>query len=198
MNISIVCGNQRNGQSQKVMSYLKSLCLETGLVNINCIDLFNRNIKAWDESVWKLGKDWDSNWNQTSDELKASDGLIVISPEYGGMVPPILKNFFLLCSQNELAHKPGLLVGVSSTRNGAYPIAELRSSSYKNNKICYIPDHVIMRDVEKFLADPAGAEFAYLHERTKYSINIFKFYVQAFKEIRKQEVVFLPKYKFGM
>ena len=96
MKISIVCGSQRNGQSQNVMNYLKQRCLEAGIEEINCIDLFNRNMKTWDESVWKLGRNWDVNWNQTSDELKASEGCIFISPEYGGMVPPILKNFFLM------------------------------------------------------------------------------------------------------
>ena len=51
--------------------------------------------------------------------------MAVVSPEWNGMVPSMLTNFFLLCSNNELAHKPGLLVGVSSGTGGSYPVAEL-------------------------------------------------------------------------
>ena len=50
-----------------------------------------------------------------------------------------LLNIFLLCGNGEFSHKPGLIVSVSSGNGGAYPIAELRSSSYKNTHIMWIP-----------------------------------------------------------
>ena len=67
------------------------------------------------------------------------------------MVPAGLKNFFLCFGRNELAHKPGLIVGVSSADGGVYPVAELRMSSYKNSRICYIPEQLIVRNVESVL-----------------------------------------------
>ena len=79
------------------------------------------------------------------------DELVVMSPEWSGMVPAGLKNFFLLCGADHLAHKPGLIVGVSASLGGSYPIAELRTSSYKNTRLCYIPDHVIVRNVGQML-----------------------------------------------
>ena len=55
----------------------------------------------------------------------------------------------------QLGHKPALIVTVSSADGGAYPVAELRMSSYKNNRICYLPEHVILRNVERILNDDA-------------------------------------------
>jgi hypothetical protein len=71
------------------------------------------------------------------------------------------KNFFLFASSAELGHKPALLVSVSAGISGAYPIARnSRSSSYKNNHICYIPEHLIVRQVGGVLnsADAASPE----------------------------------------
>ncbi|MCB1905163.1 MAG: NAD(P)H-dependent oxidoreductase, partial [Gammaproteobacteria bacterium] len=86
-------------------------------------------------------------------QLRASDGFVIVSPEWHGQVPSGLKNFFLLCSVRELGHKPALIVTVSSIDGGAYPVAELRMSSYKNNRICYIPEQIIVRKVEQVLND---------------------------------------------
>ena len=66
------------------------------------------------------------------------------------MATPIAKNFFLICNKGELAHKPGLIVSISSGNGGAYPVSELRSSSYKNTHIMWIPEQIIIRNVEQF------------------------------------------------
>jgi hypothetical protein len=39
-----------------------------------------------------------------------------------------------------------LIIAVSGgAGGGAYPVAELRMSSYKNSRICYLPEHLIVR-----------------------------------------------------
>ena len=80
----------------------------------------------------------------------------MVVPEYGGMATPIAKNLFLLCDDGELFHKPGLIVSVSSGNGGAYPITELRSSSYKNTHIMWIPENIIIRNVEDYLPGSHG------------------------------------------
>ena len=52
-----------------------------------------------------------------------------------------------------LAHKPALIIAVSSSDGGAYPVAELRMSSYKNTRICDISEQIIARHVESVLND---------------------------------------------
>ena len=80
-------------------------------------------------------KFWNVEFGNISDSLSSSDGFIIVVPEYGGMATPNAKNFFLLFNNGELFHKPGLIISISSGTGGAYPISELRSSSYKNSHI---------------------------------------------------------------
>ena len=93
---------------------------------------------------------WGETWNSISENLSNADGFILVVPEYGGMATPAAKNIFLLSGNGEFAHKPGLIVSISSGNGGAYPIAELRSSSYKNTHIMWIPENIIIRNVEEF------------------------------------------------
>tara|TARA_B100000446_G_scaffold179552_1_gene194691 strand:+ start:1961 stop:2635 length:675 start_codon:yes stop_codon:yes gene_type:complete len=125
---------------------------------------------------------------QLAQTLNDSDALVVIAPEWHGMAPAALKNFFLHFSGGQLAHKPALLVAVSSGDGGAYPIAELRSSSYKNSRICYLPEHLIVRHVESVfnLDDSKNDERSqsYLSERLDYALSVLTVYAENFQSIR--------------
>ena len=62
----------------------------------------------WDEELWSNGPQW-SMMPALKSQLDACDGFIVIAPEWHGMVPAALKNFFLLwAATGELSHKPPL------------------------------------------------------------------------------------------
>lgn len=93
------------------------------------------------------------------------------------MAPAGLKNFFLMWTGEVLAHKPALLVAVSSADGGSFPIAELRMSSYKNNRVCYIPDHLIIRNVEQVLnpepEDNVESADTYFRQRIAYTLGVF-------------------------
>ena len=71
------------------------------------------------------------------------------------MAPAAIKNFFLCVGMPELAHKPALACAVSAGEGGAYVIAELRMSSYKNNRVCWLPEHLIARSVKAICNDDA-------------------------------------------
>ena len=107
-------------------------------------------------------------------------------PEYGGMATPAAKNIFLLCGNGEFAHKPGLLVSVSSGNGGAYPIAELRSSSYKNTHIMWIPENIIIRNVEEFNLGNHGENIPeWLDNRIDYVLKLLLVYAANMKPIRE-------------
>ena len=156
----------------------------------------------WEESIWDDDPAWKVRLDPVARELKQSDGFVVIAPEYQGMVPAGLKNFFLCFGRNELAHKPGLLVGVSSADGGAYPVAELRMSSYKNSRICYLPEHLIVRNVEKVLnEDPRdndpGAD-PYFRERIDWVLHQLQQYAIALRQVRESGVTDMSVYRNGM
>ena len=129
---------------------------------------------------------WGENWRSISSNLDASDGFILVVPEYGGMATPAAKNIFLLCGNGEFAHKPGLIVSISSGTGGAYPISELRSSSYKNTHIMWIPENIIIRNVEEFNPGKHGKNIPeWLDNRIDYVLKLFLTYASNMKPIRE-------------
>ncbi len=198
MKISIVSGSARSqSQSIKVARFIESQL--AGHTTYLC-SLANNPLPLWDEGVWSGTPLWQEKWAPIKQELQSSDAFIFVAPEWGGMVPAALKNFFLLCSAHEVGHKPGLIVSVSSTRNGAYPIAELRMSSYKNNRLCYIPEHLIVRDVEQVLneGEPRSEDDRYIRLRLNYCLEVLKQYAEALGQVRKSGVIDHKTFPNGM
>lgn len=203
MKIGIIIGSHRSeSQSSKVGAYIEKQLhkLYSNTASFYTLDLENNPLPLWSEDKWKPQSDMQKLWKPYSDELKSCDGFIIISPEWGGMVTPGLKNFFLLCDGQELAHKPALIVSVSAGINGAYPISELRMSSYKNNYISYLPSHIIVRNVNDVLNEEEAVNDrdSSIRERIWYELSIFTHYVKAYKKIREEAEFDFNKYPFGM
>jgi hypothetical protein len=102
----------------------------------------------------------------------------------------------------ELAHKPALIVTVSSADGGAYPVAELRMSSYKNSRLCYIPEQVIVRNVESVLNSNADDNNAsadeYFRARILYALKLLREYTLALSAVRASGAADLSIYRNGM
>ncbi len=203
MKIAIISGSHRkNSQSQKVGKFIENdlVALNQGITTETFI-LGDLEIPLWDEEVWAGTDRWKGIFGPISAKLSEADAFVIISPEWAGMVPPALKNFFLLCSKSELSHKPGLIVGVSAGRSGSYPVAELRMSSYKNTQICYLPEHIIVRDVTKVLNDatPApGSEDLAIRERITFANRLLVSYAKALKIVRSELQSEFKKFPYGM
>jgi NAD(P)H-dependent FMN reductase len=204
MKISIVSGSHRSsGQSGKIAGVIAQSLSESTLCDESyLLDLADNPLPLWDDSIWSGDDSWQQRLAPISEQLSSSDALVIIVPEWHGMVPSGLKNFFLMWGKGELAHKPALLVSVSSGDGGAYPIAELRMSSYKNNRICYLPEHLIIHKVESVFnssADDNDAQAqAYLDGRLDYCLKQLLTYAQAFKQIRESDTTSLSTYRNGM
>jgi NAD(P)H-dependent FMN reductase len=164
------------------------------------LELATANIPMWDEGTWEGEERWKKIWGGYSQDLTTCDAFIIIAPEYGGMVPPALKNLFLLTSNQELAHKPALIVAISAGRSGTYPVAELRMSSYKNTRICYLPDHMILREVEKlFVADEPADKFeADTRARLEYFLKVLAEYSKALANVRSSGVIDCKTFPNGL
>ena len=204
MKISIISGSHRKAsQSEKVARFVQQTLEDQNICDKTWLFRLAENpLPLWDESIWEGTPDWKRKLDPISGELASSDGFVVISPEWHGQVPSGLKNFFLMWGKGELAHKPALIVTVSSGDGGAYPVAELRMSSYKNNRICYIPEQIIVRNVESVLnEDPQKNNpqaDAYFRERIGYALNILAAYAQALVQVRASGATDLGKFKNGM
>lgn len=202
MNFIVVSGSQRtNSESDRVGAYIVDVINSTPDSFAELISLSDKKIPLWDEDAWnKDSKKWGEVWTPVSQQLRGADGFVFITPEWSGMATPAIKNFFLLCSSQELAHKPGLLVAVSSGVGGSYPIAELRMSSYKNTKVCFIPDHVIVRNSGEMLKGEAaaGGHDENLRKRIDHSAKVLSQYAKALKVVRESGAIDLKTFPFGM
>lgn len=200
MKIAIISGSHReSSQSEKVARYIHKALLACH-VESDVITLAKNPLPLWDEGVWGEDAKWQRLWSPIAETLTKSSALVLVSPEWSGMVPPGLKNFLLLCSSREVGHKPALIVSVSSGIGGSYPVAELRGSSYKNNRLVYIPDHVIVRNVESVLSsdEPDGERDIAIRERIQYSLNLLIEYAQALAQVRESGVINHKDFPYGM
>lgn len=202
MKIGIISGSHRqNSQSLRVAKWIEKRLSQMGITQrMSIIELATANLPLWDEGLWSGEERWKKIWGSYSQDLTTCDAFVVVAPEYGGMVPPALKNLFLLASNQEFAHKPALIVGVSAGRSGTYPVAELRMSSYKNTRICYLPDHMILREVEGlFQADePANKFETETRARLDYFLKVLAEYAKALAVVRASGVIDTKTFPNGL
>ena len=188
MKISTISASHKNNsQSKKISGLIQNnlLNIDPGL-EIFSLDLADSSLPLWSPDKKNGQGVWGDNWNSISNNLNKSDGFILIVPEYGGMATPSAKNIFLLCSNGEFAHKPGLIVSVSSGNGGAYPISELRMSSYKNTHIMWIPENIIIRNVEEFNPGAHGKNIPqWLNNRVDYVLKLLLAYASNMRSLRE-------------
>ncbi len=182
--VIVSCSQRKESQSLKVARYLKSQ-LNTKVHEVFLFDCGETPLPLWGtdqaDSSWSL-------WTELSTALTHAEAIILITPEWAGMATPQAKNLFLLAGQAELGHKAGLIVTVSAGRGGAYPIAEIRASSYKNTKINWIPEHLIIREVNAVLNQNEATQEAdlWIKDRIDYALAHLEMYAEALTQIRDQ------------
>ena len=204
MKISIISGSHRNpSQSEKIARHIETV-LQDQYDDIEpfVFTLADNPLPLWDQSVWDGDEQWTKRLAPLKEQFAQSDAFVIISPEWHGQVPAGLKNFFLLFNKFELGHKPALIVAVSSGAGGAYPVAELRMSSYKNNRLCYIPEHMIIRDVEKvFNQNPQDNDErsdSFYKSRLNWCLEILMGYGKALRGMRETTKIHHEKFGNGM
>ena len=115
LNFVLVAGSSRaNSQSAKVAEFLRQRLIEQGHSSAAHCSVIN--LGAGPLPLWP--SDDNGPWPQYAEQLKNADAVVIVAPEWNGMACPAIKNFFIYASKAELAHKPGLLVGVSSGIGG--------------------------------------------------------------------------------
>ena len=202
MKFFILSGSHRaEAQSLKVAKYVQAvLTREHSGAAAHLYSLGGNPLPLWDEAT---GGAPDALWDPISAELKAADALVIVTPEWSGMATPGVKNFLLNCTASEIGHKPGLIVTVSASRGGSYPVAELRMSGTKNNRLVWIPEHVIIQHAEQNLTAPDGTadlskEDATQRKRLRYALRLLEEYGKALQQVRASGTVDHKTFPSGM
>jgi len=178
----------------------KDLARIDSSVTVDTIDLAGNPLPLWDESVWQGDSQLAALWKPYRDRMRKADGFVLISPEWAGMVPPGLKNLLLFAGPKEVGHKPALIVAVSASRGGSYPVNELRTSGYKNNRLVYIPEHVLVQDVADVLAGetPTSERDAWLRRRIEFADRLLLEYTKVLTPIRSSGLTEHADFPYGM
>jgi NAD(P)H-dependent FMN reductase len=202
MHIAIVVGSHRkDSQSSRVGAYIaKDLARIDPSLSIDTIDLADNPLPLWDESLWQGDSNLATQWKPFRDRMRTADGFVIISPEWAGMVPPALKNLLLFAGPKEVGHKPALIVAVSASRGGSYPVNELRTSGYKNSRLVYIPEHVLVQDVADVLVGetPVSDRDAWLRRRIEFADRLLLEYARALVPIRASGLTEHADFPYGM
>jgi NAD(P)H-dependent FMN reductase len=132
--------------------------------------------------------------------LNDSDGTIFVSPEWNGMMSHGILNM-LHYIKDELAHKPVMLVGVSSGRGGAYPIEQMRKIGPKNRHYVISPENLIVSDVTRMLNDDQFSSENIDYQvkiRADYALQVLFEYAHALAQVRTSDVIDLTSFSSGV
>lgn len=201
MKIFLVSGSQRqNSQSIKVTRFAALLLEQRHAASTYVLDLASTKLPLWADDA-EATAEQERLWRPIAAELREAEGVVIVSPEWNGTVPPALKNFFLYCTQHELTDKPGYIVSVTAGRaGGAYPTSELRISSFKDTQICYIPEQLVVRGVKDVFNEPnpQSEDDAYLRVRLDHGLGLLVQYAKALAQVRASGVRNFEYFPFGM
>ncbi|MBL4867830.1 MAG: NAD(P)H-dependent oxidoreductase, partial [Pseudomonadales bacterium] len=188
MKYCIISGSHRaQSNSNKIARYVEHNLQQLDDRNeIEQILVSDINLPMWSEDIYDPKSDLSKQWMQISMQLKISDAFIIISPEWAGMAAPALKNFLLFCDNGELSHKPAMIVTVSAGEGGSYPVVELRSTGYKNNHVCFIPEHIIVRHADHMFNDLEAHDNEHdqqIRQRMDYGLRVLSQYSEALQSV---------------
>ena len=168
---------QQDSQSLKVASYLQKVWGKSAEI----LDLFQNPLPLWEEEVWENTEKWQKLLIPIKEKLQNAESFVFVVPEYNGAPSPSYYNFMLFLGL-ESSHKPVLITTVSSGRGGSYPVLGIRAFGYKNIKINFIPEHLIIQNVEN--EEYKNREF--MQEKIAFTLNILDIYATNFVSIRKE------------
>jgi len=133
-------------------------------------------------------------------KMADSDGILIVTPEWGGAASPVLKHFILMSEASSFSHKPVLTFGVSATPvGGIRPIEDLKHT-FKNARGVFLPEPIVINDVNNFLQGEERDEKRekYLLARTDYALELLLEYAKALKQVRDSGVIDHKTYPHGM
>src|SRR5687768_18521231 len=105
MDYFMLVGSSRaKSQSAKVGAYVADVLRRTSSDNhLHVLSLEGNSLPLWDEGFQDGDPRWEPLWRSHSEAIAKSAAMIIVTPEWSGMVPSGVKNFFLLCTARELA-----------------------------------------------------------------------------------------------
>lgn len=197
MNTVVISASMRpNSQSIKIANYLHRVIQAEGHTS-QVLDLAVMRLPLYDDQDHLELKLEVTNIKEV---LAGTDSYVVVTPEWNGMASIGFLNM-LHYIEHEMAHKPIMLVGVSATRGGSYPLQQLRTMGYKNRHYIIIPENIVVTDCKNVFNDDNLSDDApdiYLKKRANYALKVLAAYADALAGVRSSGVIDFEAYPNGM
>lgn len=197
MKLCIISGSTRpESQSLKIAKYLQRRVASID-ATASVLDLSSALLPLFTDEDAQL---WPAIVGEVLQQLEEADGYVFVTPEWNGMASVGILNM-LHYTEHQFAHKPVLLVGISSNRGGSYPVLQLRQMGYKNRHFVLVPEQLVITQCETVMNDDSLADDAsdiYIKKRADYALGVLKTYAAALTEVRKSPQVRLDTYPNGM
>lgn len=186
MGVLVVSASMRaNSQSLKVANWLKNHIASLGS-SAELLDLHEFKLPMFDD-----GETVADNKEELLRKINEASAFVFVSPEWDGMMSYGLINMMLYI-KDEMAHKPVMLVGVSSGRGGSYPLAQMKQLGQKNRHFIISPENLVVGGVKEMLNDQEMDESSVdypIKVRADYSLKILIEYGKALEKVRSSGVV---------
>jgi chromate reductase len=151
--IVIVCGTNRPGSNTRKVTTRVEAIYKSLKVQTQMLDLAEMPPVIFSPVSYETKP---AGFSRFTDAILASDGLVVVSPEYNGGIPGILKYFIdMLPFPESFEQRPVCFVGLAAGIWGALrPVEQLQAIFGYRNAYVY-PERVFMPGINKLL-DASG------------------------------------------
>ena len=151
--ITIISGTNRpHSNTRKVTTHVESIYRKLGVV-FQTLDLVDMPKEIFDPSSYE---ETPAAFNKFTDAILASDGIVIVTPEYNGGVPGVLKYFIdMLPFPESFEHRPVCFIGLAKGMWGALrPVEQLQAIFGYRNAFVF-PERVFISGINKLL-DASG------------------------------------------
>ncbi len=209
MNILLISGSQRfNSKSLALAKYLQHNILDnfadtkSSVLHLSLFPFLLDHYGTGRDSSIPLSKDKET----VLSNLYNCDAVIIIAPEWGGMIPPALVNLLLLCANGSanglpLGHKPAFAVGVSASSGGSNPVSLLKGYAAKNSHLTWLPLHGIIHNVDDFIkqvwAPDQVNRVSQVQSRLLVGLKSLVIYSKQLSPVREELVALSKEHPFG-
>lgn len=182
MKITLLSGTNRPGSNtRKVAAVIAGLYQEIGQP-VDILDLAELPPEIFSPEAYAKKP---ASFAPFSEAILQSDGVHIVTPEYNGGVPGILKYFIdMLKFPESFQHRPVAFTGVAAGMWGALrPVEQLQAIfGYRNAYIC--PERVFLPNVFDLLTDEGTLADAALVDRLRGQAAAFVKFATQLQPIR--------------
>lgn len=182
LHISIISSSIRTGRkSHNVALYFQQFLNDNKLVTVAILDLASYNFPLF-EAPLKYQKSPSESVIEFKDKIKASDGVLIITPEYNGSYPASLKNVIDVLYE-EWYQKPIAFATVSSGDfGGLQALMQLQFIFWKIKARTSTANFSVSRVQEKFDDFGVATNVQETEELAKIFIDEFLNFVESSKK----------------